>query len=342
MHKKPRNIIFFFGLLALVAAGHARAQLSLVPDPVQYIVSPETPGPGDKVSIEVQGVGGFLGDAGITWSQNGKVVLNGVGATDFSFVAGALGTQTSVHVQIVSPTEGTITHDFIFSPALVNLIWEADTTAPPLYRGKSLYSAGSALKVVAFPTVIVGGAHIPGSSLSFEWSLNDNDVPSQSGLGRSVFSFTGDQLQPSEDVAVDVLYGANKVGHSEVVIPASQPFLLLYDQDPLRGTLYDSALPGSISLGAKEITLQAAPYFFSNASLQSKSLQYSWTLDGEDSTGPQSAQGVLTLRQTGSGQGSATVEVSLQNNDTDKLVHAAQATLQMVFGSSGSNSLFGL
>ncbi|MDO8518184.1 MAG: hypothetical protein Q7S26_02760 [bacterium] len=348
--QKPRKIIFVLGLFALFAAGSslfisaplARAQLSAVPDPVQYLIAPEAPEPGQQVTIVAQGVGGFLGGANITWTQNGKVALSGIGETNFSFITGSLGSKTSVGVRIVSPSQGTITHDFIFLPSLVNLIWEADTTAPPLYRGKSLYSAGSNVKVVSFPAVIVNGARIATNSLSMQWSLNDVPMPNQSGLGRNIFSFAGDQLQPQETVAVDMYYGANKVGHGEITISAVQPLVLLYYKDPLRGVLYDSALPSAISLSAKELTIQAAPYFFANSSLKSGALVYSWTLNGEDACGPDSAKGILTLRQTGVGQGAAAVGVTLQNNDSDKFVQAASAALQLIFGQLSSGSLFGL
>ncbi len=304
--QKPRNIIFIFSVLALCAASFAYAQ-SVVPDPVQYVVAPQTPGPNQSVTIQAEGVGGFLGSATITWLENGKVVLSGVGASAFSFTTGALGTQTHIQVKIVSSSQGNLTRDFIFLPSLINLVWEADTTAPPLYRGKPLYSAGSNVKVAAFPTVLVNGKQIPSNNLSMQWSLNDQAMPNQSGLGRTTFSFPGDQLQSAETVSVDAYYGSSQVGHADITIPASQPLLYFYTKDPLRGTLYDAALPSGISLGAAEFTIQAVPYFFANSSLASGALVYNWTLNGEDSSGPDSAKGILTLRQAGTGQGSAAI-----------------------------------
>ena len=89
--------------------------------------------------------------------------------------------------------------------------------------------------------------------------------------------------------------------------------------------------------------MQAVPYFFSNSSLANGALTYAWTLNGNDATGPNSAAGELKLHQTGSGSGSATIGVSLENNDTDKLVQAANAALQIVFGTQSSGGgLFGL
>jgi hypothetical protein len=333
-----RNSIF---LLALLAPAFAYAQF--LPEPIQYVVSPEVPGPNQQVTIEVQGVGTFIGDAQITWQQDGKTTKSGVGERSYTFVTGALGSATSVHVSIQSSTNGSFSKDFVFRPSAVNLVWEADTSAPPLYRGKPLYSAGSALKIVAFPTVVINGSRVAAQSLSYQWSRGDQALPGQSGLGRSALSISGDQLQASEDITVDVYFGALLVARGGVSVLATTPELLLYERDSLRGLLTDYALPSSIALVNKEITIAAQPYFFSNAALKSGALQYAWTLNGNEIAGPDSARGVLTLRQTGSGQGGATLSVSLQNNNQDQLVQAADTLLQIIFGASGSgSSLFGI
>lgn len=344
MYKKLLNYIFASLSVLLLTGVVAHAQSSgAVPDPVQYTVSPETPGPSAQVTLVVQGVGGFIGNSMVTWSVGGKVAASGTGVSTYTLTAGSLGQTTTVHVVINSQAQGTITHDFVILPTLVDLVWEADTSAPPLYRGKPLYSAGSALKVVAYPIIIINGTRIAADSLSFQWTLGDIPAAAQSGLGHNTFSFTGDQLQPEEDASVDVYLGSLKVGHGEVIIPTTNPMLLLYDQDPLRGTLFDTALPAGISLSASEFTVYAAPYYFANSSLQNNALTYAWTLDGNDTTGPAAAKGALTLRQTGSGTGGATLGVSLQNNDSDKIIQEAEAALQIVFGAQSSgSSLFGL
>lgn len=342
MYQKLLKYIFLPGFLLILSGSFAHAQSGYVPAPIQYIVSPQTPGPNTQVTIEAQGVGSFVGDSTITWSQNGKVVLSGVGERLFTFTTGALGTQTRIRVVITSATEGTITQEWVFIPSAINLVWEADTTVPPFYRGKALYSGGSQVKVVAFPNIVVNGKTLSASSLSFQWILAGDPLPAQSGLGKNSLTFTGSQLQPEESVAVDVYYGASKVGRGEVLIPAVTPQLLLYDKDPLRGLIFDTALPAGISLTTNEFSVQAVPYYFANSSLRANSLTYAWTLNGNETTGPDATRGLLTLRQTGSGTGSAVVGVSLQNNDTDKLVQAASAALQIIFGKQSTGGLFGL
>jgi hypothetical protein len=209
--------------------------------------------------------------------------------------------------------------------------------------GKPLYSAGSSLKVVVFPTVVINGSRVAAQSLSFQWTRGDQAMPAQSGLSRNTLSFDGDQLQAQEDIGVKVYFGASLVAQGAIAIPASTPELRLYERNALRGTLYDTALPAGIALSQKEITIAAQPYYFSNSSLRAGALQYTWALDGNEITGPDSARGILTLRQTGGGAGQSNLSATLQNNAQDKLVQSADTFLTLLFGGQTTGgSLFGL
>lgn len=334
-------LLLLFGVGSIA---HAQS-LENGPTPVQFIVSPEVPGPNQSVSIQIQGVGTFLGEATITWQLNGKTEKTGTGERSYSFTTGAVGSQSRVHVSINSASKGIITHDFTFLPSTVNLIWEADTSVPPMYRGKALFSAGSSVTVTAFPQVVAGGSSASAGSLSFQWKRNGTPAPEQSGKGRNTFSFDGDQLKSSEVVSVDVYVGSTRVAQGTLVIPTETPAVLFYARDPLRGTLFDAILPSAISLSAKEITVQAQPYFFSNQSIKNGSLEFDWKINGQSASGPDAQRGILTLRQTGTGAGQASIGVSVQNTDTYAFIQSAQAALNIVFGTqnnSGLSSFFGL
>jgi len=108
--------------------------------------------------------------------------------------------------------------------------------------------------------------------------------------------------------------------------------------------LYGRALgtTGSFTMPGSEITVRAEPYFFSLESETKGQLQYRWTLNGSDTSGPNSAAGELTLRQSGSGQGTASLSVSLQNLDSSKLLQGAQLYVQVLFGGATQGNLFGL
>lgn len=338
MKHLPKLLVSLALLVPLVAAAQS------LPDPVQYAVSPETPGPNSPVDIEIGGVGNFLGNATVTWKKDGATVLQGTGETRYRFTTNAIGKATTIDIAIQSPTQGTITKQFVFNPSAVNLVWEADTTVPQFYKGKALYSAGSPLRIVALPVVMVGNSHVAPNVLSYQWSVNDQILSSASGIGRSSLSFVGDQLNNAEAVSVDVYYGATKVAHGEVTVPASEPQLVLYERDALRGLILDVAFPSTITLLGKEITLQAVPFYFSRPNSANGSLQYAWQLNGEEATGPNAQDGILTLRQTGSGEGAAQIAVTLQDYNADTFIQSASTALNLLFGSSASalSNLFGI
>ncbi|HVV15189.1 MAG TPA: hypothetical protein VHD55_02205 [Candidatus Paceibacterota bacterium] len=333
--RKAAAVLLAFALFgAGVQAAYAQAV-----DPLRFVITPEIPTPGAQVAIEAQGVGNFLGDATFTWQQDGKTVLTGMGERRLTFTVGNVGAATRIHVTIQSPTNGTIDRDFTLVPSVVHLLWEADTSVPPLYRGKALYSAGSTFRVIALPQVVAGGATITYNNLSFQWSLNGEPAVNQSGKGRSSAAFQGSQLRASENVSVDVYLGAQAVGRASITIPAVDPELSLYIQDPLRGTLYDQAMPATISLLNTEVTLKAEPFYFSNDSIRNGAAAYTWTLNGTPATGPDSARGILTLRQTGNGGGEGRLGVELQNTDPTRFVQAARAALRILFnGTANSNT----
>lgn len=321
----------------------ALAHAQFLPEPVQYVISPEVPGPNQQVTIEAEGIGAFLGDAKITWQENGKTTSSGVGVRTYTFSTGAIGSVTTIRVDIASETSGSFTKTFVFRPSTLALVWEADTTAPPLYAGKTLYSGGSKLRVVAYPTVVINGSRVAAQSLSYQWMRGDQALPAQSGQGRQVLDLIGDQLQPSEDIGVKVYFGTALVAQGGISVPAVAPAVRLYERDALRGTLTDAALPSGISLAKREITIAAQPYFFARAAAESGALAYAWTLDGDEIVGPDSARGLLTLRQTGSGAGEAQLAVDIQNSMDDQLVQAASTMLMILFGgATQGSSLFGL
>jgi hypothetical protein len=88
----------------------------------------------------------------------------------------------------------------------VTLLWEASTYVPPFYKGKSLYSAGADIHVVAIPQVNdSAGNPIPASDLTFKWEMNGDAYADHSGLGRDTLDFTGRRLDDEIDaIAVGI------------------------------------------------------------------------------------------------------------------------------------------
>ncbi|MGH7141284.1 MAG: hypothetical protein ACREGH_01455 [Minisyncoccia bacterium] len=312
------------------------------PSPVEYIVSPETPEPNSLVNIEVEGVGGFIGDSSITWTKDGAVAQSGTGDNTYTFTSGPLGQKTTIGITIVSGEYGTITNTWTFDPSFVNLVWEADTTVPPLYMGHALYSAGSDLTVIAFPEISEGGTLVPASQLSFQWKQDGNADPDASGIGRSSFRFTGDELKSSEDVSVEVLSGDTAVAEGDITIPTTAPQLVLYADDPLRGVLYNQAFAGSLNMAGQETTVHAEPYFFSRESVANQSLAWSWMLNGNPTSGPNSNNGELTLRAQSGSAGTASLGVALQSTGVANFLQSASSNLSIAFGATSTDPIFGI
>jgi hypothetical protein len=337
-----RSLILGLALAALPAVASAQALYSAGPAPVQYTLIPETPGPSTSVTISVAGVGTFVGNSNITWSVDGTTAAQGVGLNKFKFTTGALGHTTTVKVTINSTEYGTITNTWTFNPSLINLVWEAHTTTPPMFMGHALYSKGSRLTVFAFPQVMKNGSRIPDSQLSFQWQLDEQPQPDASGLGRNTFSFQGNQLHTAEEVSVDVYSGSSVVGHADLTIPSTDPQLVMYPRDPLRGILYNSALGGSYTLPGEEVTVHAEPYYFSGTSATGSQYDWKWTLNGNPTSGPDAGKGEMTLRTQGGQKGTAILGVSLQNNAAYTYLQSAENSISLTFGGQTSSSVFGL
>jgi hypothetical protein len=336
-----RYILFFTALFCITLSAHAQTPSGF--QRIQFLVGPEAPGAGQQVVIEAQGVGTFLQDAKFSWQRDGKVILSGIGERILTFTTGGVGVATKIHVDIHSASAGNFSKDFVFTPSNINLLWEADTSVPPLYRGKALYSAGSKINVIALAQVTAKGAAVSPNNLSYQWTVGGEPVPTASGVGRSTFSYYGNQLNQSEQIGLTVRYGGAAVGTASVVLPAVTPNVVFYVKDPLRGTLFDQALPTSIVLLGQEVTLSAQPFYFSNESL-GKTVSYAWKLNNQPVTGDDTEKGVLTLRQSGSGQGQSLVSLELQNSDNYKFLQNAATQLRITFGQqqSGSSGAFGI
>ena len=100
--------------------------------------------------------------------------------------------------------------------------------------------------------------------------------------------------------------------------------------------LLAGALAAALAVGQ----CYAEPFYFSTEDKAAGRLQYSWSLNGTNTQGPRTAQGEMTLRQSGAGQGNASLTVALQNVSNSKILQAAQETLAIVFGAQQQNSSF--
>lgn len=343
MSMRTGLIARLLALAILIVALPASAQVidtTISDQPVRITVSPETPGANTQVVIRVEAAD--IGTAVVSWKLNGEEVLSGYGKGGFTFTTGAQGETTTVALSIAYPGKPLISRTFTFTPSELSLVWEANTYVPPFYKGRSHYSRGAFLRVVAFPEVRgVDGALVPDSNLVFAWRRDGEFVAEASGRGKSAFAFFGNQVNEGEALSVTVsdLSGTPRAS-SEIFIPAEEPRIIFYERDGFGRIVYERALYDGSSFPGNEATLVAEPYFFSAGTRSDPHLSFAWTLNGDTVTAS-GAQGLITVRTQS--EGTAEFGLEIQNTRTYQILQGATAALMTAFApTQSSGSLFGL
>lgn len=273
-------------------------------------VNPPTPAPNIPVTISIDSYLTDLYKATISWSLNGTVLLRGTGKTSFTFQNGPSGQTTTVSLLILTNKGETISRDFSFTPVGVDIMWEADTYTPPFYRGKALLSPQANVRIVAVPSSTSADDPLGGGNLVYNWKQDDTENTSASGYGKNSFSFAGPTPFKSAKISLDVSTIDDSAHSSmQIYLPQVTPFIVFYKKDPLLGTLYNSPLGDETSLDNKELTLDAAPYYFSNEYGEFPSLRYSWSVNGKE---VQSYGRTIALRNDTGTQGTSLVTLAMR------------------------------
>jgi len=336
--------IFCIALLCASAPLFSYAQITSSQDVLSVSVNPQTPGAGEKTTITVSTSYFDAGTANFIWTINGApVISSGAGARTITFTMGPVGKATSIGLTIRPRSGEPISRMFTFRPGGVTLLWEANTYVPPFYSGKALYSAGSSIKVLAITNIVdTAGRPVDASDLTFKWKINDVAFADRSGAGKNVLELTGHALGGPEQVLVDVLRrDGSKAGQGFVEIADTDPKILFYKKDPLRGTLYATALINQATLDDTETTIVAEPFYMSGTSRNQKSFTYEWLINDKPIAPQGKDPAVLTLRQTSAQTGSANLQFAIQNTDSSRLLQQASAALMLILGGAKTD-FFGI
>ena len=140
----------------------------------------------------------------------------------------------------------------------VNLIVEGTTYTPTFYRGRAEPSPGNPIRLVAIP--FIEGAPTE-AEYEFLWNVNNeisrSIIPGKYGVLSTLAPYTDNMF-----VEVRVLNesGVQVAKHSEY-ISFSEPEIILYEENPLRGRSA-VAIGSDYTLVGSETTVRAEPYFF--------------------------------------------------------------------------------
>ncbi len=308
--------ISFLLLIVAGIAGTASAQVGGIGDVsnnVSLSILPAAPLPGGSATVTVTSYLLDLDRANFTWFLNGVKKTNAVGAKQFSFTTAKAGGITTVGVSIQTADGATISKSISIQPAEVNLAFEANSTVHPFYKGKALFPSQGVIKFVALPNLVdQSGNAISSNKLIYKWTLNREIQGSLSGFGKDTFSYVGTILGESLDVKVEASsLDGSQIAQTELVVSPIQPRVLLYENNPLFGVMYEKALSDGFSFIGGDVKILATPFYFNKNAL----LSYLWTLNGDILQNEQGAN--INLHQGGEAGTSA---ISLEVSDGSKLL----------------------
>ena len=292
--------------------------------------TPTTPGAGETVHLTAEGPIHDLPKDLITWTINGKRVASGIGASSVDATVDAKGDPLEISVSVVDPVWGLAASDLTLVPLQLDILYDAPSYVPPFYRGRALPGGGGSLRVEALARFTKNGALIPSSSITYTWSRNGIVLGSISGLGKSKVIIDSPAMYGTDTISVRASAEDDTLSaEARVAIPSAVPVLALYEDHPLSGIQYFSALPPEISSGS-EVTVAAVPYFATVSSLRDASLQFSWLLDGAPVSASSTKRNELTVNND--------IESSTLHLDVTSLRNfflSAAGEWKFIFGNSG-------
>lgn len=302
-----KKVLATIGMLSLALPVFAALPPS--PDAMVISLSPEKPAPNTAVTATLSILsGGSASSLDIEWLVNGVSVRKGKGETFVSFRTGKLGAATKLTALLTEAGES-IEKILTILPASVLLIAESEGTVPPFYRGKSLFSFHGATRIAAIPFFAgANGSRINPKTLKYTWKIADRVPEGSSGIGRDTFNFYARVPFRPTEITVEVENAdGSAVAEARILAEARAPQVVLYEDNPLYGVLWNKALAEDTTLASPEIRIIAKPFFFNKA--DAPQLQYNWTLNSQK-VGSQSDDSIVFRKENAEGSAGVRIEVT--------------------------------
>ncbi len=280
-------------------------------------ITPETPSPNQNVTATLSSYVVSLDKANISWSVNGQESSMGIGKKSFVFTMGSAGASITLSATIDIIGGQSISKTMTINSAGVDMLWGAyDAFTPPFYKGKALAPSQGMFKVVAIPNLTNQYGKVNANNLSYAWTLDGNPQPDSSGWGKSYFIFQNSYLDKGNIVEVNVSdISGNTNASGKITLNTANPKILFYENDPILGVKWENALSDGFKINSAGETLNVAPYFFSPRDLNSSSLTFDWSLNGQTIATPD-PKNILSIKPEAGQSGNATISVNINNTNT--------------------------
>ena len=173
---------------------------------LQLTLSPTTPTPGQDVTASVNTYVTNIDNALISWTHDGVEIERGYGKKQVKIAVTDAPTTLRVAVYGIGKR---LDKQAQIIPRYTALIWEAETHAPPFYRGKQYPTIGAKIKM----GVIASGIKPADTDrYIYRWTENlTNNLTEVSGTGRSSFTYSHNLVNASDLLGVEIRNARNGV-----------------------------------------------------------------------------------------------------------------------------------
>lgn len=299
--------------------------------PFTVSVYPQYPAPYGKATLSLLSDSLDLANATLAVSVGGKKIYGG-SVQPVAVSLGRAGSVASVSVT-VSSGGASYSQTVPIQPQDVVLVAEPVSSTPPLYPGRASVALEGRTRVVAVANLAsANGAPLDPSKLAYTWTVDDVRLANSSGIGKDAIMVASPMQYRASDVSVAVAsQDGSLVGGASLTLTAVEPFVRIYENDPLLGIRYDHALSNSYDISGAESALYAAPFALPTSR---GAPLLTWFLNGAKAQTGNS----ITLRPSGKGGGSASLSlVASAGRDT-----TVSASLSLSFGGKSGGNFFGL
>jgi len=274
-------------------------------------VTPTNPRPRQTVTISVSSPSFDINRSSISWYRNDVLVTSGVSESRLVLKTGKGGSEERIRITVKTIAGASIERTVVVRPADVLLVWQALGYSPPFYNGKTVHTAEGTVIIEAVPAIVESGVRVSNNNLVFTWKHDGIVLGSQSGAGKNILSLSGSVL--SKDITVSVIVETlndNIKAERSIRITPTAPTMHLYQNDPLLGVLFNTALTQTFKLSDEEVSIKAFPYFFTVGNRDIP--RYEWRINNRIISNEQDSD--VTLRKQGnSGQTSLSLKVENEN-----------------------------
>lgn len=213
--------------------------------------------------------------ATIVWFVDGIEETSARNLRELELMTKDIGETTEITVVLTLRTGQVVRAEKTIVPSRVDIVLEADTLTPAFYQGRALPSTGSQVRAIAIPHTASGQAP---EAFSYQWKLDNEVLYGGPVTGVHTANFEVG-LGKNQVLRVDVLNNSGViVAAKSIFIPRTEPELLFYEENPLRG-INNIAIQSPHILVGEETSIRAEPYYMARTIFDSSPL-IEWEIDG--------------------------------------------------------------